>query len=358
MSCLSCVIATHIKHKYIISISHFTSKIKRKGSTELNKVIKLDAAVIASASAVGKLEYSGPLGSYFDIHDESEKFGEDSYEHAESSMQRAAMNTAIAKSGLSESDIDAIFAGDLMNQCTGSAFGMLGYEIPYFGLYGACSTAAEGLMLAAMAVSGGALNTVASIASSHYCTAERQYRSPLEYGSQRPPTAQWTVTGAGAFIVGREGRVTVTGALPGIVREMGVRDANNMGAAMAPAAPDTVLRYFDQCRDCELVDCIVTGDLGFEGSAILRDLIADKTISDKLTDCGQLIYDPNTQDVHSGGSGCGCSAAVMASYFIPRLWKRELRQVLFVGTGAMMSPMTVQQGDGIPAVAHLVRLES
>lgn len=324
----------------------------------MNKIIQLDAAVLASASAVGKLEYSGPLGQCFDIHDENDKFGEDSYEHAESSMQRAAMNTAIAKSGLPESMIGAIFAGDLMNQCTGSAFGMLGYEIPYFGLYGACSTAAEGLMLAAMAVSGGMLDTAAAIASSHYCTAERQYRTPLEYGSQRPPTAQWTVTGAGAFIVGREGRVRVSGALPGIVREMGVRDANNMGAAMAPAAADTIMRYFNSCGDYRLPDAIVTGDLGSEGSAILRDLIADRAISDKLCDCGELIYDPEKQDVHSGGSGCGCSAAVMASYFIPKLWRRELRQVLFVGTGAMMSPLTVQQGDGIPAVAHLVRLEN
>ena len=324
----------------------------------MNKIIKLDAAVISSASAVGKLEYSGPLGQCFDIHDETDKFGEDSYEHAESSMQRAAMNTAIAKSELPETSIDAIFAGDLMNQCTGSAFGMLGYEIPYFGLYGACSTAAEGLMLAAIAVSGGAFDTAAAIASSHYCTAERQYRTPLEYGSQRPPTAQWTVTGAGAFIVGREGRVRVSGAMPGIVREMGVRDANNMGAAMAPAAADTILRYFDVCGDYRRPDLIITGDLGIEGSSILRDIIADKSIAALLVDCGALIYDPQVQDVHSGGSGCGCSAAVMASHFIPQLWRRELRQVLFVGTGAMMSPLTVQQGDGIPAVAHLVRLES
>lgn len=324
----------------------------------MNKIIKLDAAVVASASAVGKLEFNGPLGEYFDIHDETDKFGEDSYEHAECAMQRAAMNTAIARSGLDERELGAIFAGDLMNQCTGSAFGMLGFEVPYFGLYGACSTAAEGLLLAAIAVSGGSLETAAAIASSHYCTAERQYRTPLEYGSQRPPTAQWTVTGAGAFIVGREGRVRISGALPGVVREMGVRDANNMGAAMAPAAADTILRYFEQCGDYPPPQHIVTGDLGREGSAILRDLIADRAITDLLLDCGELIYDPARQDVHSGGSGCGCSAAVMASYFIPLLARRELRQVLFVGTGAMMSPLTVQQGDGIPAVAHLVRLES
>lgn len=324
----------------------------------MNKIIKLDATVLGAASAVGKLEHSGPLGQCFDIHDETDRFGEDSYEHAESAMQRAAMNTAIARSGLTEAAIDAIFAGDLMNQCTGSAFGMLGYEIPYFGLYGACSTAAEGLLLAAMAVSGGALGAAAAIASSHYCTAERQYRTPLEYGSQRPPTAQWTVTGAGAFIIGQGGRVRISGALPGIVRELGVRDANNMGAAMAPAAADTILRYFELCGDEPMPELIITGDLGQEGSAILRDLIADNEISSRLTDCGRLIYDPATQDVHSGGSGCGCSAAVMASYFIPQLWRRELRRVLFIGTGAMMSPLTVQQGDGIPAVAHLVRLES
>lgn len=326
----------------------------------MKKIIELNTAILSAASAVGKKEYDGPLGTCFDIHDEKDKFGEKTWEKAEAAMQRAAMNTAVAKSGIAETDIDAIFAGDLINQCTSSAYGMLAYDIPYFGLYGACSTAAEGIMLAAIMTSGGIFERCAAVTSSHYCTAERQYRTPLEYGSQRPPTAQWTVTGAGAFIIGGGGRVRVTGALPGIVREKGVKDANNMGAAMAPAAADTIMRYYSLCEgDLSGIDLIATGDLGFEGLDILKDIIGrEKTdIMSRLTDCGTLIYDRKGQDVHSGGSGCGCSAAVLASHFLPKLERGELRGMLFIGTGAMMSPMTLQQGEGIPTVAHLVRLE-
>ncbi|MBQ9080493.1 MAG: stage V sporulation protein AD [Clostridia bacterium] len=307
------------------------------------------------------MESEGPLGELFDIKDDSDKYGMDSFERAEAAMQLAAMNTAIAKSGVRETDIEALFAGDLMNQCTSSAYGLLTFDIPYFGLYGACSTAAESIMLASMATSNGIFEYAAAITSSHYCTAERQYRSPLEYGSQRPPTAQWTVTGSGAFIIGRGGKVRITGALPGIVREMGVRDANNMGAAMAPAAADTILRYYSYCGgNLDGIDLIVTGDLGAEGLDILKDIIGrDKPdIVEKLTDCGTLIYDMKRQDVHSGGSGCGCSAVVLASYLLPKLERGELRGILFIGTGAMMSPMTIQQGEGIPAIAHLVRIEA
>lgn len=327
----------------------------------MNKIIELDTGLIAAASAVGKMESEGPLGELFDIKDDSDKYGMDSFERAEAAMQLAAMNTAIAKSGVRETDIEALFAGDLMNQCTSSAYGLLTFDIPYFGLYGACSTAAESIMLASMATSNGIFEYAAAITSSHYCTAERQYRSPLEYGSQRPPTAQWTVTGSGAFIIGRGGKVRITGALPGIVREMGVRDANNMGAAMAPAAADTILRYYSYCGgNLDGIDLIVTGDLGAEGLDILKDIIGrDKPdIVEKLTDCGTLIYDMKRQDVHSGGSGCGCSAVVLASYLLPKLERGELRGILFIGTGAMMSPMTIQQGEGIPAIAHLVRIEA
>ena len=327
----------------------------------MDKIINLNTSIISAASAVGKMESNGPLGDLFDIKDETDKYGMDSFERAEAAMQRAAMNVAIAKSGLSPTKIEALFAGDLMNQCTSSAYGMLSFDIPYFGLYGACSTAAESIMLAAITTSAGIFDCAAAITSSHYCTAERQYRSPLEYGSQRPPTAQWTVTGSGAFVVGKGGNARITGALPGIVREMGIHDANNMGAAMAPAAADTILRYYAYCGgNLDGIDMIVTGDLGKEGLEILKDLIGrDKTdIVSKLDDCGKMIYDLEHQDVHCGGSGCGCSAVVLASYLLPQLENGNMKGLLFIGTGAMMSPMTIQQGEGIPAIAHLIKFET
>ena len=327
----------------------------------MDKIINLNTGIIAAASAVGKMEAAGPLGDLFDIKDETDKYGMESFERAEAAMQLAAMNVAVSKAGIHPTKIGALFAGDLMNQCTSSAYGMLSFDIPYFGLYGACSTAAESIMLAAMTTSTDIFSCAAAITSSHYCTAERQYRSPLEYGSQRPPTAQWTVTGSGAFIIGKSGNVRITGALPGIVREMGIHDANNMGAAMAPAAADTILRYYAYCGgNLKGIDMIVTGDLGNEGLEILKDLVGrDKSdIISKLDDCGKMIYDMKTQDVHSGGSGCGCSAVVLASYLLPKLEKGDMNGILFIGTGAMMSPMTIQQGEGIPAVAHLIRLEN
>lgn len=327
-----------------------------------SKIINLKANILSAASAVGRLEAEGPLGRFFDIKDDTDKFGMDSFERAEAAMQRAAMNVSKAKARIDDQDIDAIFAGDLVNQCTSSAYGLLPFDIPYFGLYGACSTAAEAIILASMAVSEGLLKCAAAVTSSHFCTAERQYRTPLEYGAQRAPTAQWTVTGAGAFIVGRDaGGLKVTGAVPGIVRELGIRDVNNMGAAMAPAAADTILRYFDlSCEAPSDIDLIVTGDLGREGYSILCDIVAKRLpgLIGRIADCGDIIYDADMQDVHCGGSGCGCSAVVLASYFLPMLERHELKRLLFVGTGAMMSPMSIQQGESIPAIAHLVRLES
>lgn len=327
----------------------------------MKNIIKLDTTIISSASVVGNKEYEGPHGSEFDIHDESDKFGEKTWEQAESAMQRVALNTAISKSGIDENIIDALFAGDLMNQCTGSAYGLLGFKIPYFGLYGACSTAAESLMLASMMTSYGIFNYCGAVTSSHFCSAERQYRNPLEYGGQRPPTAQWTVTGSGAFIVGKGGKVRITGALPGMVVEKGINDANNMGAAMAPAAADTLLRcYIAENNPLYDADLIVTGDLGFEGSEILRELIVKDhpEIGDKLRDCGVLIYDREKQDVHAGGSGCGCSAVMLSAHFLPMLERGEIKKMIFMATGAMMSPMTLLQGQAIPAVAHMLVLES
>lgn len=316
------------------------------------------AAIVSAASVVGKYEYEGPLGDCFDLHDATEKFGMKTWEKAESEMQRLAFNTALAKVSVNERRVDALFAGDLLNQCVGSAYGLLDFDIPYFGLYGACSTAAEGLLLAAATVSAGYFETVGAVTSSHYCSAERQYRTPLEYGSQRSPTAQWTVTGAGAFLVRNEGRVRILEGLPGIVVEKGINDASNMGAAMAPAAADTILRYFRLSGKVpEDFDLIVTGDLGWEGGDILCDLLLAEglDIASRYNDCGMMIYNREGQDMHAGGSGCGCSAVVLASHLLPRMERGELRNILFLGTGAMMSPSSIQQGEAIPAVAHLLR---
>lgn len=327
-----------------------------------NRILKFkNAAIVSAASVVGKWEYEGPLGEYFDLHDNTDKFGMKTWELAESEMQRLAFNTSLAKLSSSERSVGALFAGDLLNQCVGSSYGLLDFDIPYFGLYGACSTAAESIMLAAATVSAGYFENAAAVTSSHYCSAERQYRSPIEYGAQRSPTAQWTVTGAGAFIISQSGKVSVREGMPGIVVEKGICDASNMGAAMAPAAADTLLRYFRE-SNClpEDFDLIVTGDLGHEGGSILCELLLSEglNIKEQYNDCGIMIYDRERQDKHAGGSGCGCSAVVLASYLLPKLESGELKDILLLGTGAMMSPSSIQQGQAIPAVAHLIRLSS
>ena len=327
-----------------------------------NKILKFDdATILSSASIVGKYEQEGPLGEYFDICDPTDKFGMNTWEQAESEMQRLAFNTALSKLSASERSIDALFAGDLLNQCVGSSYGLLDFDIPYFGLYGACSTAAEGIMLASACVSAGYFDRAAAVTSSHYCSAERQYRSPIEYGSQRPPVAQWTVTGSGAFIIGNQGKIKVCEALPGIVIDKGISDASNMGAAMAPAAADTVLRYFiGSGYSPNDFDMIVTGDLGEEGGSILCEILHSEglDIKDVYADCGTLIYDLKAQDKHAGGSGCGCSAVVLSSYLLPMLECGDASNILLIGTGAMMSPSSIQQGLSIPAVAHLLRFSS
>lgn len=326
------------------------------------KILRFDGVSIASsASVVGKNEYDGPLGEYFDIHDPTDKFGMKTWEQAESEMQRLAFNTALSKLSLAERSIDAIFAGDLLNQCVGSSYGLLDFDIPYFGLYGACSTAAEGIMLASACVSAGYFARVAAVTSSHYCAAERQYRAPIEYGAQRSPTAQWTVTGAGAFIISNNGKAGIYEALPGIVIDKGINDASNMGAAMAPAAADTILRYFSSSGYSPSdFDMIVTGDLGQEGGSILCELLSAEglDITRQYADCGTLIYDCKSQDKHSGGSGCGCSAVVLSSYLLPMLECGDASDILLIGTGAMMSPSSIQQGFSIPAVAHLLRFSA
>ncbi len=325
------------------------------------RIIRTDGAhIFCTASAVGKKEAEGPMGDSFDFRDTSDTFGADTWEKAESAMQKKAFEILMNKAGINESSLDAIYAGDLQNQCVGSSYGLLDFDVPYFGLYGACSTAAEGMILSAMAVSAEQYSLCATLTSSHFLAAERQYRSPIEYGAQRTPTAQWTVTGAGAFLIGDTGNVKISEVMPGIVIEKGINDAANMGAAMAPAAADTLLAYFDESGTSpEDFDAVVTGDLGAEGGQILCELMQAEgvNIENVYNDCGLLIYDRKLQDMHAGGSGCGCSATVMASHFYRQICEGKIEKMLFVGTGAMMSPSSVQQGLAIPAVAHLVRLE-
>ena len=330
----------------------------------VHSVIKLNSEILCAASAVGRQEYEGPLGDCFDLHCEDDRFGQDTWEKAESEMQRQCLGIALSKSGLRVSDVGALFAGDLINQCTGSSYGLLDYDIPYFGLYGACSTAIEGLMLSSIMTTTGVFEHCASVTSSHNCSAERQFRTPLEYGAQRAPTSQWTVTGAGSFItrsaVQGSGKARITEALPGISVEKGVTDMTNMGAAMAPAALDTLVRYFKASDSCpQDFDAIVTGDLGFEGNSILRDLLSIEgyEAGENLTDCGMMIFDRERQDMHSGGSGCGCCAVVLASHLLPKIESGEIKNMLIMGTGALMSPDSIKQGLAIPGIAHLLRIE-
>ena len=333
----------------------------------MSGLIELNASILGACSVVGYLEHGGPIGHCFDFYDDKknggDRFGQDTFEKAESEMQRMALNGALDKSDMNEQRLDGIFAGDLLNQCVGSAYGLEDFDVPYFGLYGACSTAVEGLMLASVMTTHGVMEHCAAVASSHNCTAERQYRTPLEYGGQRPPTAQWTVTGAGAFIVGRaaSNHARIRAAMPGIVVDRGITDTNNMGAAMAPAALHTLVRYFKASNTAPVdYDLIATGDLGYEGGAIFCDLARFEgyELGARYQDCGQIIYCRETQDIHAGGSGCGCSAVVMASYLLPKLESGEIRRMLLMGTGAMMSPSSIQQGLSIPGIAHLLVLES
>lgn len=331
-------------------------------------IMHTEAEIFSWASVVGSKESQGPLGAFFDLRDPCDRFGMKTWEQAESEMQRMALNTALAKAGVSTADVGALFAGDLLNQCIGSAYGLQSFDIPYIGLYGACSTCAESLLLSALMVSHRICNIAAAVTSSHYCSAERQYRTPLEYGAQRAPTAQWTVTGAGAFLVrgidhaaqADRGRAVVRRCVIGRVQDSGVKDAANMGAAMAPAALDTLCRFFKEAQtNPGNYDLIVTGDLGYEGGEILCSLMRAEgmDISAVYNDCGQMIYDRVAQDVHGGGSGCGCSAVVLSADLLPKIQRGDLSRILFLATGAMMSPDSLKQGEKVLAVAHLLEIE-
>ncbi len=377
----------------------------------MQKIITLDNAKIIiehTASAVGHEEFFGPLGDTFDFHDDSDRFGAKTWELAEGELGRITLNLALKKAGMRPSELDIIFAGDLQNQCVASSQGLSSFGIPYMGLYGACSTCGEGLLSAAVFMSASAsLSRCAVVTSSHNCAAERQFRTPIEYGGQRTPTAQWTATAAGAFILRRvenfdenssgggerplknepffqadtqksqkygkipnsfphtpqnakdDRAVCIKEVMVGKIVDGGVTDAANMGAAMAPAAAESIGNYLKQTnRSPEDFDAIITGDLGREGSEILVELLSSVgvDIRDKHLDCGMLMYDFERQDAHSGASGCGCSASIMASHFIPEMKKGRYKNVMFLATGALMSPSSIQQGGSIAGIAPVVIL--
>ena len=318
--------------------------------------------IISYASVVGKKEAKGPLHADFDKIVYDMYAGQDTFEQAESAMVREAAEIALSKGKRRAGDIDFVFAGDLLNQCIASSFGLKEYGFPYIGIYGACSTMALGLINSAVAVESMTARNVICAASSHYCTAERQYRFPLEYGSQRPPTAQWTVTGAGACLISDSEETTsprIHAATIGIIRDMGITDQNNMGAAMAPAAADTIERFLTAYETkAEEFDAIYTGDLGKIGSKLLYELLILKGIDIEPVhkDCGVMFYGTEDVDVHAGGSGCGCCASVLCGHILNRMKRKQQRNILFIATGALLSPTTVLQGESIPSIAHLVNI--
>ena len=313
------------------------------------------------ASVAGKKESEGPLAHTFDIKSQDTYFGQKTWEQGEKQMQKLALLKLAEKAGIRASEFDIVFSGDLLNQCIGSSFTLRNMGIPHLGLYGACSTMAESLLMASMTVGGGFADKVVAMTSSHFASSERQYRFPLGYGGQRTPTAQWTVTGSGAALVCSSGKgPKVTGCTIGCVRDLGIKDANNMGAAMAPAAYDTIKAHFeDMGKGPEDFDLIVTGDLGQLGKEMLLELAKRDGISlgGKLADCGTLVFDNTVQDVHSGGSGCGCSAITLCGYLLEKLSTGKLKKILFCGTGALLSPTSTQQGLPIPGVCHAVCIE-
>ncbi len=314
-----------------------------------------------TASVVGEKEASGRYGKYFDSVVSSDRFGVKSWEKAESKMQKQVVAQLLEKSGKKASEIDFILGGDLLNQCVGTSFGIIDYEIPFFGLYGACSTMCESLCIGSMIVDGGYADNVICLTSSHYASSERQYRFPLEYGKQRTPTAQWTVTGSGGAIVSSEkGSIGITHITPGRIVDMGIKDANNMGAAMAPSAIDTISRHFKDLKiDEDYYDLVVTGDLGVLGKEIALEQLEEQglQIANKYIDCGAEIFDIKKQDMHAGGSGCGCIASMFASYIYKEMQNEKFNKVLLVGTGALLSPTSTFQGESIPGIAHAVSIE-
>ncbi len=327
------------------------------------QTIKFDTppTITSTASIVGPKESNGPLASYFDKCLDDEFWGEETWEKAESKIIKETVSLAVNKSGISSQNIDYCFAGDLLNQCISSSFGLRELNIPFFGIFGACSTFVEGMSLGSVFIDGGAAENVLCATSSHFCSAEKQFRFPLELGNQRPPTSQWTVTGSGAVVLSKAGNGPfITHITSGKIVDLGIKDANNMGAAMAPAAADTLLTHFqDTGRSPSYYDLILTGDLGHIGKEITIDMMKTHgyNIKSNYNDCGVLIFDKATQDTHSGGSGCACCGTVFSGYVFKQLQEKKVQKVLLIATGALTNSTSAQQGETIPGIAHAVSIE-
>lgn len=325
-----------------------------------SQTVALDTppSVLSFANFGGKFESQGPLAGYFDDLCQDSFFGEKTWEQGESAMQKRVLQNALSKANLKAGQLDYILAGDLLNQCIGTSFGLRESNIPFFGLYGACSTMGESLGLAAMLIDGGFARRCAALTSSHFCTAERQYRMPVPYGNQRTPTAQWTATAAGCTILGSEGPGPyITHVTCGKIVDKGITDANNMGAAMAPAAYDTLTAFFrDTGTSPRDYDLVLTGDLGKLGHDIVLEFFRRDglDLSGNYQDCGMLLYDRQNQDMHAGASGCGCSASVLNGYLLSEMRAGRWSRILFAPTGALLSPTSSCQGESIPSVCHAV----
>ena len=330
----------------------------RKGDTIL---FETPPDIAEFAAVGGKREGEGPLAARFDLLFEENSLGQETWEQSESQLQRHCLDLALQKANLAAAQLDLILAGDLENQCTASAYTLREVDVPFAGLYGACSTMAEALGLAACLAAAGFVNHAAAMTSSHFCAAERQFRTPLVYGGKRAPTAQWTATAAGCCILAGKGQGPFVKSVTfGRVRDYESKDINNMGAAMAPAAAETILRH---CADTKRTpgdfDAVFTGDLGIVGTRLLKEILEKEGLKlDNHQDCGLLLYDIDSQDVQAGGSGAGCSASVLCAHVLPALRAGKLKKVLFLSTGALMSQITFLQGESIPGVAHLVELAS
>lgn len=325
-------------------------------------VLNSEPVILNAYASVGKKEGEGPLGQYFDKVHQDEFLNKSTWEQAESELMRTTVLGAVSNAQIKFEDIDYIFAGDLINQCTSSSFAIKDFGIPFFGIFGACSTMAEGLSLASMMIDAGFAQKTIATTSSHFCGAEKQFRFPVEYGSCRTPNSQWTVTGSGAAILSYEGEgPKVTHITTGKIVDMGVTDANNMGAAMAPAAADTILSHLkDTNRDASFYDLIVTGDLAYVGSTLLYELLQKENIdiTENHKDCGSMIFNAQKQNVKAGGSGCGCCGSVFCSYLYKMLKNKEIENLLLVATGALMNPVSAGQGQSIPSIAHAVAIKA
>lgn len=329
-----------------------------------SQTIKFDnpITILETASIVGPKEAEGPIAQYFDKCLEDEFWGEKTWEKAESKIIRETVGTSIIKSKVPADKIDYCFAGDLLNQCISSSFGLRELGVPFFGIFGACSTFVEALSLGSVFIDGGGAENVIAAASSHFCSAEKQFRFPLELGNQRPPTSQWTVTGAGSAILSKNGEGPyITNITTGKIVDMGIKDSNNMGAAMAPAFVDTLLTHFkDTGRNPSYYDGIFSGDLGYIGKEISIELCQTKgyNIKNNYNDCGVIIFDKENQDTHSGGSGCACCGTVFSGYLFNQLKQKKLNKILLIATGALTNATSAQQGESIPGIAHAISIEN